>query len=259
MRLVRAEENRRNASGMSWNPCEFEFQTPLTDPYDLIYPSVPSEKYVTRAEYDELKARFDQLSALVHRLLEPPPSTLGVSSEAVSTYTGTAYHHPLMPPPHNYPQPGHVAESSTAQAQQSHRYSKGEEVSRSSGSGHGIGSSPAAATAAMAAASPSLPSSRPSMNKSPTSTAAVPKNSPLSLAAITSPFTPPEHAAQSKNWHAQTFILGERLRIGSQVLGDPVTLSPLHRRRHIRKRCIVIGIHPTICTRLRPANAGSVI
>ncbi|KAF9444087.1 hypothetical protein P691DRAFT_678266, partial [Macrolepiota fuliginosa MF-IS2] len=218
----------------------------------------PIEKYVTRAEYDDLKARFDQLSTLVHRLLnnvQMPSAALGVSSEAVSTYgPGVSYHHPLMPPPQNYPQQ-HTAESSGAQAQQSHRYSKGEEVTRPSGSSYGVGSSPAAA----AAVSPSLSSTRPSMNKSPTSTAAIPKSSPLSLAAITSPFTPPDHAAQSKNWHAQTFILGERLRPGSQVLGDPVTRMRRRRRQHIRRSCTMIGIHPSISIHLPHANAGSVI
>lgn len=185
-----------------------------------------------------------------------PATALGTSSEAVSTYgVGVSYHHPLMPPPQNYPQP-HSAESSAAQAQQSHRYSKGEEVTRPSGSSHGLGSSPAAA----AAVSPSLSSStRPPLNKSPTSTAAIPKSSPLSLAAITSPFTPPDHAAQSKNWHAQTFILGERLRPGSQVLGDPVTRIPRRRRQQTRRNSIMIGIHPFIPTRPPLASVGSVI
>lgn len=256
MRPVRAEENRQNASGMSWNPCEFNFPSPSSEPHYLILAPALSEKYVTRAEYDDLKARFDQLSALVNRLLnqlQTPATALGASSEAVSTYVSGVSYHPLMPPPQNYPQqPSLPADTSAVQAPQSLRYSKGEEVTRPPGSSHGLGSSPAAA-------SPSLSTTRPSMNKSPTTTAAIPRSSPLSLAAITSPFTPPDHAAQSKNYHAQTFILGERLRPGSQALGDPVTLIMRRPRRQTRRRCIMIGIHPSISTHLRPASVGSVI
>ncbi|KXN84692.1 hypothetical protein AN958_12211, partial [Leucoagaricus sp. SymC.cos] len=180
----------------------------------------PIEKYVTRAEYDELKARFDHLSALVDRLLgqlQTPATALGSSSEAVSTYAlgVSSHHHPLMPPPQTYPH----AESSSSTAQ-----------------------------------------APPQAHRSPTSTAAIPKSSPLSLAAITSPFTPPDHAAQSKNCHAQTFILGERLRPGSQVLGDPVTLFPRRHRQFIRrKHTIMIGIQPSLSIRLRRTSAGLAI
>jgi hypothetical protein len=49
------------------------------------------------------------------------------------------------------------------------------------------------------------------------------KTSPLSLASITSPYHPdqPQIPGQQKNYHAQTLILGERLRPGSE---DPVTI-----------------------------------
>lgn len=239
----------------------------------------PIEKYVTRAEYDELKARFDQLSALVDRLLahiQTPGggAALGATSEAVSTYAGVSpsqpyphHHHPLMPPPHSYPQP-HITtaagETSAAQAPpQAHRYSSKGEPSEVVGmGGHGVGSPPGTAARAPVTegASPALASARPSMNRSPTSTAARPKSSPLSLAAITSPFTPSDHAAQSKNCRAQTFILGERLRPGSRVLGDPVTLTPRLRRQCIRRNhTLMIGIPTSFYTRLRRASAGSAI
>lgn len=46
----------------------------------------PAEKYVTKAEFDDLKARFTELSALVHRLV--PASGLSLSS-IVSGTTGS--------------------------------------------------------------------------------------------------------------------------------------------------------------------------
>jgi len=50
------------------------------------------------------------------------------------------------------------------------------------------------------------------------------KTSPLSLASITSPYHPdqPQIPGQQKNYHAQTLILGERLRPGSE---DPATFT----------------------------------
>ena len=50
------------------------------------------------------------------------------------------------------------------------------------------------------------------------------KTSPLSLASITSPYHPdqPQIASQPKNYHAQTFIPGERLRPGSE---DPTNFT----------------------------------
>lgn len=48
------------------------------------------------------------------------------------------------------------------------------------------------------------------------------QHSPLSLASITSPFN---SESQSKNCHAQTLILGERLRPGYQALEDPANPS----------------------------------
>ncbi|KAF8883483.1 hypothetical protein CPB84DRAFT_1827649, partial [Gymnopilus junonius] len=67
----------------------------------------------------------------------------------------------------------------------------------------------------------SLPRHRP--ENSPISAAATVKASPLSLASITSPYHPDQsQQGQSKNFHAQTLILGERLRPGSE---DPTSTS----------------------------------
>jgi len=71
-----------------------------------------------------------------------------------------------------------------------------------------------------------------------TSSSTTVRNSPLSLASITSPYHPdPQHPqhhqhqiqSQPKNCHAQTLILGERLRQGSDGL---VTFQMRHRRRY---------------------------
>ncbi|PFH53252.1 hypothetical protein AMATHDRAFT_1325 [Amanita thiersii Skay4041] len=73
------------------------------------------EKYVTRAEYDELKARLDELTALVHRYLPVNPTNrqiglatstsphsgiAGIHSEAVQSHNpGLAVHQSMPPPP----------------------------------------------------------------------------------------------------------------------------------------------------------------
>jgi hypothetical protein len=217
-----------------------------------------SEKYVTRSEYDELKERVDHLSVLVNRLVshaQAPTATLGAPTEAVSPYVSGLSYHPLMPPPQHYPQqPSTSTDSSTVQAPaQSHRYTKADELTRPPGTTHPIRASPVARSP-----SSSLLTIRPPP-QSPTTAAAVPKSSPLSLAAITSPFTPSDHAAQSKNYHAQTFILGERLRPGSHPLEGPVILTHPIPPPQTLPKVIPIGILPSISTHLRPANASSAI
>ncbi|EAU89916.2 hypothetical protein CC1G_08398 [Coprinopsis cinerea okayama7 len=112
------------------------FFAPCLHPIPPIHPSNRTrksnrEKYVTRAEYDELKARFDQLWALVHRMLPPAPQTTvpyyqtmppqpGPSVEAAQPYHYTPMLTPQQPyqphldgtppvmqplPPHRYPRP----------------------------------------------------------------------------------------------------------------------------------------------------------
>ncbi|PPQ66140.1 hypothetical protein CVT24_000227 [Panaeolus cyanescens] len=110
VRHVRAEEKRQGANGISSNQCK--------------------EKYATKAEFDELKARFDQLAALVQRLIPqvsaggpPTHGSIAASSSyypilSSGTLTGAAgtdfvaptygsnpssgmvaYPPPMMPPP----------------------------------------------------------------------------------------------------------------------------------------------------------------
>lgn len=196
---------------------------------------------------------------------QPPPASggaaLGATSEAVSTTYAPHHHHhhhPLMPPPHNYPQPETSAAQAPTLSGQAHRYGKGEDLTRPPPGSSSSGVSAAAAVGGM---------SPPTVKKSPASTTtAIPKSSPLSLAAITSPFTPPDHhAAQSKNCHAQTFTLGERLRPGSQVLGDPVTLTPWrhHQAQYARRTKEGTPMrgtrHPSLSTLLQRVSVGSAI
>ncbi|KAF8879170.1 hypothetical protein BD779DRAFT_1164802 [Infundibulicybe gibba] len=212
----------------------------------------PVEKYVTRAEYDDLKTRFEQLEGLVQRLLPPaapmsapyypmgiPSGMPGVPPEAVQSYhpgTNPIVYQPMMPPPNYHSQ--HMETSSQA----SHRFVKSEDPQGSSRHQQQgpIGSS---SPVGQPAQSPSLLRHRPSDTKSPTSAAV--KNSPLSLASITTPFNP---ESQSKNCRAQTLMLGERLRPGSQALEDPVfhssEMSPPRRayRQPHRPRCIQTSI-----------------
>ncbi|CAA7269862.1 unnamed protein product [Cyclocybe aegerita] len=208
----------------------------------------PVEKYATKAEFDELKARFEQLAALVQRLLPaatavPSPyypmgmqtSISGVMSEAVSTYnpgtSGTMSYttmmHPPPPPQQAYGphQTQHHMDASQAPSVPPNRYMKPEGV-QSPTTRHLQPSSLPTST------SPIIPTSvqSPSLSRhrgvlegsSPTVAAAVAKSSPLSLASITSPYHPEHTQMQPKNYHAQTLMLGERLRPGSE---DPTNTS----------------------------------
>ncbi|PPQ72553.1 hypothetical protein CVT26_003950 [Gymnopilus dilepis] len=214
---ARAEEKRLGVNGQSSN----------------------QEKYATKAEFDELKARFEQLAALVQRLLPSAATSLpyyqmgvqpampGVAGEAVQSYSSGASsslgYTSLMPPPPQPPQqqqayPQHMETSSPA----TNRYMKLEGTqsptrhAHSSSSGVPSTSSPVISSALLNAP---LPRHRP--ESSPSSAAATVKASPLSLASITSPYHPERSQhGQSKNFHAQTLTLGERLRPESE---DPTT------------------------------------
>lgn len=198
----------------------------------------PVEKYATKAEFDELKTRFDQLAALVQRFL-PPASTGSVpyysmgpmsgviSSEAVPGYNPGAsssianVYSSLMPPPAPTSQPYSSQLLDTSSS--SSRFSRLEETAPSSStrihqSALGSSSSPILSTSLH---SPSL-----ARHRDITSSSSVVRSSPLSLASITSPYHPDPQQQQShsqfqsqpKNCHAQTLILGERLRRGSEGL-----------------------------------------
>lgn len=212
----------------------------------------PSEKYVTRAEYDELRGRFDELAAQVQRLLPAvvpsyyqmgiPSGLSGASTEAVPTYatTGPLLYQPVMHPPYTQ----HLDASPQGPHQ---RFIKPEDTQVQSRH-HQSAMGPTASGAAPMHSSPTLNRPRP---KSPTTTAT--KHSPLSLASITSPYHPD---AQSKNCHAQTLMLGERLRPGSRALEGPAVLSsemtPLlqtRRRSQERRRRYI-----SITALQRPSN-----
>lgn len=235
----------------------------------------PVEKYVTRAEYDELKAKFDELWNLVHRLL--PSASTATSSSGVQYYNSMppasidstqSYQTPVYPspmaPPTSYPP--HL-ESSSPSIHNVYRYNTRQEDSQSPrhhASGGGSGTSPVISTLQNAQAQSRMPMSTMSGgrlvsdHKSPgtsgsggatssagtTTTGGNARRSPLSLTSVTGPPGGPasyevahsSHSSQSKNFHAQTLILGERLRLAITLypLEGPVSpITPLTiRHRH---------------------------
>ncbi|GLB39970.1 putative GAL4-like Zn(II)2Cys6 (or C6 zinc) binuclear cluster DNA-binding domain [Lyophyllum shimeji] len=168
----------------------------------------PTEKYVTRTEFDELKARYDELFEQVQRLQAamaiPPyyhmgiaPGVPGAPAEAVPSFSssGPLSYQPAMPASQAY----HM----NAPSQGPQRFIKSDDTQ-----------TPPRHHQRATVTSPAQSSTRPPQNdKSPTSAAA--RTSPLSLASITSPF---HRDPQSKNCRAQTLTLGQRLRPGSQSL-----------------------------------------
>ncbi|KAG6857491.1 hypothetical protein H0H87_002116 [Tephrocybe sp. NHM501043] len=177
-----------------------------------------SEKYVTRAEFDDLKARHDELFEQVQRLQAATQVTpyyqMGFPSGLQGTTTGEA-----VPPlnPHGF-QP--MISSSppfnlSTQSQGPQRFIKPEDTQARSRHHQN-----ATATSPALTGSPS--SIRPSLSDAKSPTSAVVKASPYSLASITSPFN---SQSQPKNCHAQTLVLGQRLRPGSQDLDNPAGRS----------------------------------
>jgi hypothetical protein len=242
---------------------------------------------VTRAEYEELKAQFDELRMIVHRLL-PQESSSGAPaigslpyypmSSSNPTLVGThgvpeSGHQPyqtsmyssIMAPPSTYP-PHHLDSTSPPL----HRYSSRPEESQSprhhaSGSGAGASSlvssmqpgssgsqsrssgsssriasdhkSPGTsggggATSAGGAISTGLLGGAGSGSSSGGGNGGA-RHSPLSLTSITGPSSSgyglsDSLMTQSKNFHAQTLTLGERLRHDRPILLEgPAFLTPL--------------------------------
>jgi len=256
------------------------------------------EKYATKAEFDELKARFDQLAALVHRLLPTastatmpyysmgvqPAMTGVISSEAVPGYNPTAsssianVYSSLMPPPlppsQAYSQPLDTSSSSN-------RYSRHEGTTSPSStrpihqSSLGSATSTSSPILSTALQSPSLARHR-ALTGDITSSSSAVRSSPLSLASITSPYLPdPQHhqhhqphsqiQSQPKKYHAQTLILGECLRHGSEGL---VISQVRHRRRcslivpyrrRVLLRLLVLQPHFIFNTQGHPVGWGVVI
>lgn len=169
----------------------------------------------------------------------------GAAPEAVppsypsGTSLGLAGYSPMMPPPQAYSQ------HSEASSQAPHRFIKPEDTQThvSSRHQHQTSMGPTSPTTAPTAPSPSFSRLRPPDSKSPRLTAV--KNSALSLSSITSPYNP----EQSKNYHAQTLMLGERLRPGHhQALEGPAAPSfgttslPRIHRLAPRRRCITTAL-----------------
>lgn len=221
----------------------------------------PVDKYVTRqeydalkersrAEYDQLKRKLESLEAAVLRFLPaspagalsaplysmpsgvpgPPAENLvsyqpGPSSQVLYPPSGpssSSYHAEATPQPHYYPTTSpHLVPDSAPHPPASATQT----ASGSSGPGH---------------------IRRPSDAKSPTQT----KQSPLSLASITSPYSP---ESQSKNWRAQTLrLLGGRLRPARGGWKGPVVLlcDTRQRRNNARQRRLPRMLPWKVCRRL---------
>ncbi|KAF4610770.1 hypothetical protein D9613_006461 [Agrocybe pediades] len=202
----------------------------------------PVEKYATKAEFEELKARYNELAALVHRLLPAPAAVApyyqmgvqssgmpGVPGEAVQSYNnpgttssstaGAGGYSAIMPPPQppQHQQQGSYSQHMETPTQVTSRlYIKPEEA-HSPTRQHA--SHPHQSSLSVQNASPSTLASAGHNSiltrhrlpdSSPTLAASTVKMSPLSLSSITSPFHPDQQAqSQSKNCRAQTLILGE--------------------------------------------------
>jgi hypothetical protein len=191
-----------------------------------------------------------------------PTMTGVISSEAVSGYNPgasssiTNVYSSLMPPPpppssQPYPQLLDAPSSST-------RYARPEETPSSSSTRHihqsslGSSTSTSSPIPSTAVHSPSLARHR-ALTGDITSSSSAVRNSPLSLASITSPYHPdPQHIhqhhsqiqSQPKNCHAQTLILGERLRHGS----DGLAISQV---RHRRRYWLIVPYQRQVLLRLR--------
>jgi hypothetical protein len=175
---------------------------------------VYSDKYVTRVEYDQLKARVDQLELLVGRLT----GNQAITSPSLSMAAGpmSAYMHSYRPPS--------VLSGTHHSAAESHSESYSRRMS-SIPSSHGqisgdLTSSPVNRDAVPVSSRMHPPAQMPHAAR----------QLPPSLAAITTPFElNPDDGSKKPN--AQTFIWqGERLRQLFQAYG----LAPLrfNRDRH---------------------------
>lgn len=172
-------------------------------------------KFRTRAEYDELKARLDHLETMVSRIFSAPPGAVNVPlysmspdmssappSENISFHaghasTGSVLYSSAVPPSASY-QADHVPKPPQYPSNSPHLVTPGTlsattPTQPTPGGGGGGGPSHVR---------------HPSMSETKSPTAV--RQSPLSLASITSPYNTD---AQSKNYHAQTPNLpGGRLR-----------------------------------------------
>ncbi|KZT70081.1 hypothetical protein DAEQUDRAFT_223060 [Daedalea quercina L-15889] len=226
----------------------------------------PMEKYVTRAEYDDLKAKVIELEALVNRLtagsLPLPPARMAAPAAPVSSapvprvepIQGTAitpYHAappPSMPPsiyhamPPSRPLPARSESSSHPHRQ--HRQAAARSPSQSSRPSTSQGSSQHTAAAASPATeplyfstSPHAPPSVPSTPVPGSSGSVSSRRASLSVAAITHPHPyRPESRPPSppKKSNAQTLPPpGQRLRLEQLHTGSaPASSHSTHHHHH---------------------------
>ncbi|TCD67289.1 hypothetical protein EIP91_000312 [Steccherinum ochraceum] len=215
----------------------------------------PMEKYVTRGEYDELKNRFEELEAFVLRALPPLPAgtmsgipmTAGPASEPVQGTAITPYHqsssaanlavyHHMMPSPRSpgrgEPPPVSVGRSSGTSRSPVSQYRPPPPHSGSSVRAlpppipaHPVSPRQPPSPPPHPSSSSRLPPPQPQQPPKPTS-----RRSSLSLAAITTPYTPDNMPrSQSKNQEAQTLPwLGQRLRPALAPSGPVPVVSNCH-------------------------------
>lgn len=237
------------------------------------------EKYVTRAEYDDLKHRFDHLESTLARLLPsysgaPHPNTMSPtmsiasSSAAESTpQAAVAAMHPYRVPPgpgspaYRMPSPQASARgeppfpaSASAAAAAAAAAPRSPQVHyRMPPAAYSQARPPRAAMPSPPSPSPpplSSSSRLPETRAPPTS-----RRASLSLAAITSPYLPePSPYAQPKNHRAQTLpSLGQRLRKASAHTGPAA--EPLRiLRRSTNTNTSSSRAHHSIHIDIRPAG-----
>ncbi|OJA09828.1 hypothetical protein AZE42_07750 [Rhizopogon vesiculosus] len=180
--------------------------------------SQPVDKYVSRAEYDELKARsraeydelkerLNQLETMVSRLFPTPggPASLPVysvppdMSGASSSENVTSYHSG----PSSAGQVMYPSSSFTQDPAKSQSYP-------GSSSPHGTSHGPSISSSSNTQPVPQGAGPSHLRRSSDTLSPTIVRQSPLSLASITSPYNAD---TQPKNFHAQTLrSMGERLR-----------------------------------------------
>ncbi|KAL4066102.1 hypothetical protein J3A83DRAFT_4375389 [Scleroderma citrinum] len=205
--------NSRSVSGAPWSPDKYVTR----QEYEAL-------RDQSRTEYDQLKRRLDQLESMVSRFFSAPPGgTVGMplyptpqdisgsSSDNLASYhsgsSSQAVYTPSLPPPASY----------HAETTPKHHYYPT--------------AIPESTPQASASATQAPPGSggfghirRPSDGKSPTQ----PRQSPLSLASITSPYNPD---SQSKNWAAQMLkLLGECLRLAQEGWKGPALLCGIRQQ-----------------------------
>ena len=195
---------------LSYHACEQPCSQILRDKY-VSRTEYDEFKARSRAEYDELKARLDRLESMVSNLFPPPGGPASVHgypvppdmSGASSSENVTSYHS------------GH---SSTAQVMypqtvSSSSFTQDPAKSQSypgSSSPHGTTHGPSIPSSSNTQSVPQGAGPSHLRRSSDTMSPTIVKRSPLSLASITSPYNA---ESQPKNFHAQTLtFLGERLR-----------------------------------------------